>query len=49
MGGDFNAKNTYRGSSLNTPKGNEFYKAMGNPTYWPTDSSKTINLIDFFK
>lgn len=58
MGGDFNAKNTFWGSRLNTPKGNELYKAIletgcevastGSPTYWPTDINKTPDLIDFF-
>lgn len=58
IGGDFNAKNTYWGSRLTTTKGRELFSAgkklhcdfysSGNPTYWPTDRTKTPDLIDFF-
>lgn len=58
MGGDFNAKHIQWGSRLSTTKGKELLKAIqhtgcdvtstGTPTYWPTDPSKTPDLIDFF-
>lgn len=58
LGGDFNAKNTYWGSRLTTTKGRELLHALknfkcdvistGKPTYWPTDSNKIPDLIDFF-
>lgn len=58
LGGDFNAKNTYWGSRLTTTKGRELLSAMreircqsistGKPTYWPTDTQKIPDLIDFF-
>ena len=58
MGGDFNAKHTHWGSRLITTKGQNLLKAAqatgcqfissGKPTYWPTDASKTPDLIDFF-
>jgi hypothetical protein len=58
IGGDFNAKHTHWGSRLTTPKGRQLYTAAINhncefvstrkPTYWPSDQSKTPDLIDFF-
>ena len=58
IGGDLNAKHSHWGSRLITPKGRELYKAAqnydcefistGKPTYWPTDTGKTPDLIDFF-
>lgn len=58
IGGDYNAKNTYWGSRLTTTKGKELFAAGkqlkcefhsgGTPTYWPSDISKTPDLIDFF-
>ena len=58
LGGDFNAKNTFWGSRLTSPKGKELlsagqqlkceFYAGGGPTYWPSDSSKIPDLIDFF-
>lgn len=58
LGGDFNAKNTYWGSRLTTTKGKELLNAIteygceslstGKPTYWPTDTAKIPDLIDFF-
>jgi hypothetical protein len=58
IGGDFNAKNTYWGSRIVTPKGKELFEAGkscncdfhsgGAPTYWPSDTKKTPDLIDFF-
>lgn len=58
LGGDLNAKNVFWGSRLNSPKGKELLKAgrlmkcnfhSGNrPTYWPTDTLKLPDLIDFF-
>ncbi len=58
IGGDFNAKNTYWGSRVTTPKGRELFEAGktfkcdfqsgGSPTYWPTDLNKTPDLIGFF-
>lgn len=57
-GGDFNAKNTFWGSRLTTTRGRELYEAgrdlncgfhsSGVPTYWPTDTKKTPDLIDFY-
>lgn len=58
IGGDFNAKHTHWGSRLTTTKGRELLKASndtgcsiissGTPTYWPTDTNKIPDLIDFF-
>lgn len=58
IGGDFNAKNTFWGSRITTPKGRELFTAgrtlkcdfhsAGAPTYWPTDINKLPDLIDFF-
>lgn len=58
LGGDFNAKHTHWGSRLITKKGKELYQAIiqsngkwhstGKPTYWPTDSNKIPDLLDFF-
>lgn len=57
VGGDYNAKHTHWGSRLITSKGRELLKAInlnnlqhvssGKPTYWPSDSRKTPDLIDF--
>jgi hypothetical protein len=57
-GGNFNAKNTHWGSRLTTTIGRELLRAIqetrceamptGKPTYWPTDTSKIPDLIDFF-
>lgn len=54
MGGDYNAKNTFWGSRVDTPKGKELYEAIkehrcevkstGKPTYWPTDRKKIPDL-----
>lgn len=56
-GGDYNAKHTHWGSRLITPKGRQLYMAMetnnlkyistGEPTYWPTDTNKIPDLVDF--
>lgn len=59
LGGDFNVKHTAWGSRLITPtKGKELLTAInegkcgfhssGKPTYWPTDTNKVPDLIDFF-
>lgn len=58
VGGDYNAKNRTWGSRLNTTRGEELNKAIismnlsyhstGQPTYWPTDTCKIPDLIDFF-
>jgi endonuclease/exonuclease/phosphatase family metal-dependent hydrolase len=58
IGGDFNAKNTFWGSRLTSPKGKELFAAAQElkcefysgtkPTYWPTDTNKIPDLIDFF-
>jgi len=58
IGGDFNAKHTHWGSRLITTKGRELLKAIneckceaistGKPTYWPTDTEKIPDLIDFY-
>lgn len=56
--GDYNAKHTYWGSRLSSPKGRQLWSALvsnheldfvssGSPTYWPTDRSKIPDLIDF--
>ena len=56
-GGDYNAKSTYWGARTTTTKGRELYKAMknnnlhhlssGQPTYWPSDTARQPNLLDF--
>lgn len=55
--GDYNAKHTYWGSRLITPKGRCLFNAIskmgldvissGEPTHWPTDSQKIPDVIDF--
>lgn len=55
--GDYNAKHTFWGSRLTTPKGRQLLRAIsylkldaisgGQPTYWPSDLHKTPDLIDF--
>ena len=57
-GGDFNAKNTHWGARLVTSRGRELQHAVaasrcatlsgGSPTYWPSDSAKIPDLLDFF-
>jgi hypothetical protein len=57
-GGDYNSKNTLWGSRLTTTRGRELtktlqenkytHKSAGTPTYWPTDSNKIPDLLDFF-
>lgn len=57
-GGDINAKHVDWGSRLTTTKGRELRKAIkerncnyhstGKPTYWPTDTDKIPDLLDFF-
>ncbi|KAL6416784.1 hypothetical protein ACFW04_013891 [Cataglyphis niger] len=56
-GGDFNAKHALWGSKALNSKGRELHKAVqnlhlhtvstGEPTYWPSDSRKTFDLLDF--
>ena len=56
-GGDYNAKHTVWGSMLISPKGRTLFKSMqqlnlnhassGSPTYWPIDTNKIPDLIDF--
>jgi hypothetical protein len=56
-GGDYNAKHTDWGSRLISFKGCELFKTMesmnlkylstGEPTYWPSDSNKLPDLVDF--
>jgi hypothetical protein len=58
VGGDWNAKHTYWGSRLTVTRGRELKKSVdnnhllplssGEPTYWPTDSRKIPDLLDFF-
>lgn len=59
IGGDFNVKHTAWGSRLISPgEGNELLGAITesrcefhsscSPTYWPTDSNKIPDLLDFF-
>jgi len=55
--GDLNAKHTYWGSRLVTPKGRSLYNVItkadfdivssGTPTYWPSDRNKVPDIIDF--
>lgn len=58
-GGDYNIKHTAWGSRLISPgKGNALFNAIhenkckylspGGPTYWPTDTGKLPDLLDFF-
>lgn len=57
-GGDWNSKHTCWGSRLVTTRGRELKKsidsnrlttlASGEPTYWPSDPSRTPDLLDFF-
>lgn len=56
-GGDYNAKHQSWGSRLDTTRGRELYKVITNgnlgvvstrePTYWPTDTSKIPDILDF--
>lgn len=58
VGGDFNAKHPYWGSRITTTKGRELWKSVntanatchsnGKPTYWPSDTNKMPDCIDFF-
>jgi len=59
IGGDFNTKHTAWGSRLITPtkgsgllnaiqKENCHYHSARRPTYWPTDTKKIPDLLDFF-
>lgn len=58
IGGDFNAKHTYWGSRITNGRGRELFQyivnhkcephSTGEPTYWPTDTAKKPDLIDFF-
>lgn len=58
IGGDYNSKHVDWGSRLTTTKGRELRKAIqetncnhhstGKPTYWPTDTNKIPDLLDFF-
>jgi hypothetical protein len=57
-GGDWNAKHQYWGSRLNTPRGRQLFKSVmsknlqclstGEPSYWPSDSNRVPDLLDFF-
>jgi hypothetical protein len=56
-GGDYNAKHTIWGSRLISPRGCEVLKMMeqlhlnhistGEPTYWPSDCNKLLDLLGF--
>ena len=56
-GGDFNAKHPFWGSLTINPKGRELIKCIqtknllhvstGKPTYWPSDTNKFPDVIDF--
>jgi hypothetical protein len=56
-GGDYNAKHTDWGSRLTTPGGREILRTMeqlnlhhlstGESTYWPSDSNKLPDLLNF--
>lgn len=58
LGGDYNAKHIDWGSRLTTTRGRELRKAIkelgchfnstGKPTYWPTDTNKIPDVLDFF-
>ncbi|XP_055840136.1 RNA-directed DNA polymerase from mobile element jockey isoform X2 [Episyrphus balteatus] len=58
IGRDFNAKHTFWGSRCISQKGRALYEAgmenncdfhsTGKPTYWPADTSKIPDLIDYF-
>lgn len=57
--GDYNTKHIHWGSRLVSPKGKHLYNAVikkqnkldyvspGRPTYWPADTNKIPDLIDF--
>ena len=57
-GGHYNAKHTQRGSRLVTARGKNLLKSITTnnlnylttyePTYWPTDTNKIPDLLDFF-
>jgi hypothetical protein len=57
-GGDYNSKHIQCGSRLTTIKDRELYRVLqkgnysylstGTPKYWPTDTNKTPDLLDFF-
>jgi hypothetical protein len=57
-GGDFNSKHTIWGTRLTITKDRELAKGLqennyiflstGSPTYWPPDSGKIPDLLDFF-
>ena len=50
-GGDFNAKHPFWGSCTINPKGRELIKCIQAknllPTYWPSDTNKFPDVIDF--
>jgi len=56
-GGDYNAKHTTWGARITTPKGRELFKAMSNnnlqylstrqQTFWPSDTNRRPDLLDF--
>lgn len=58
VGGNYNANNIYFGSRLTVPRGRELKSAIdetssvvclsGTPTYWPTDTNKIPDLLDFY-
>ncbi|KAI5726243.1 hypothetical protein M8J77_025720 [Diaphorina citri] len=57
-GGDWNAKHTFWGSRLISPRGRALYNATrsgnfkiistGEPTHWPSDPTRRPDVIDFF-
>ncbi|KAI5710539.1 hypothetical protein M8J75_009509 [Diaphorina citri] len=57
-GGDWNAKHTFWGSRLISPRGRALFNATrtgsfkyhstGEPTHWPSDPNKRPDVIDFF-
>jgi len=56
-GGDYNAKHVTWGERITTTKGRELHKAMSNnnlqylstrqPTFWPSDTNRQPDLLDF--
>ena len=58
FGGDYNAKHPWWGFRLANPKGKKLYQyikrnsyktlATGRPIFWPADSNKIPDILDFF-
>lgn len=58
LGGDYNAKHTDWGSRLTLTRGRQLrevicdlgclFHSSGKPTYWPSDTNKVPDMLDFF-